>query len=196
MTVWANPIPVSVVLVPVRAEPGLGLLVVRRGIEPRKGKLALVGGFLEEHETWQVGGAREVQEETGVKVDATKLEPLWFTSTQPMPNRVLLFSVAPALERAMLPRSRQTPRRAERGLIFGPEALEDVFAFPLHIEAARMWFNFRASRGLTGSPRLELPHTNDEPEIAGAPGVLAPGALSSYCSAASTDSCNVSGTGS
>lgn len=151
MTVWANPIPVSVVLVPVRTESGLGLLTVRRGIEPRKGKLALVGGFLEEHETWQTGGAREVLEETGVKVDATKLEPLWFTSTQPMPNRVLLFSVAPALERAGLSAFAPNTETAERGLIFGPEALEDVFAFPLHIQAAQMWFK---TQSLTGPHRF------------------------------------------
>ena len=44
--VWANPIPVVVVLVPVGHEARLGLLVVRRGIEPQRGKLALVGGFV------------------------------------------------------------------------------------------------------------------------------------------------------
>src|SRR3954471_23258251 len=69
--VWANPIPVSVVLVPVKREGRTGLLVVRRAIEPKKGKLALVGGFLEEHETWAEGGAREIREETGVNVDPT-----------------------------------------------------------------------------------------------------------------------------
>ena len=37
-----------------------GLLVIRRGIQPGKDKLALVGGFLEDHETWAEGGAREI----------------------------------------------------------------------------------------------------------------------------------------
>ena len=151
VTVWANPIPVSVVLVPVRSEQGTGLLVVRRGIEPRKGMLALVGGFLEEHETWQVGGAREVAEEVGVTVDATKLTPLWFTSTEPRPNRVLLFSVAPTLERASLAAFTPSTESQERGVIYGPQGLEDVFAFPLHIQAARKWFE---SQGLTGPHRF------------------------------------------
>ena len=147
VTVWANPIPVSVVLVPVRSAKGTGLLVVRRGIEPRKGHLALVGGFLEEHETWQVGGAREVSEEVGVTVDATKLVPFWFTSTEPRPNRVVLFSVAPVLEHASLAPFTPSTESQERGVIYGPQGLEDVFAFPLHIQAARKWFE---SQGLNG----------------------------------------------
>jgi ADP-ribose pyrophosphatase YjhB (NUDIX family) len=96
--VWANPIPVSVVLVPVIRQGKTGLLVVRRAVEPGVGKLALVGGFLEEHETWQQGGAREVLEETGIKIDAKAIEPFWFTSTAPRPNHVLLFSVASPLD--------------------------------------------------------------------------------------------------
>ena len=51
-TIWANPIPVSVVLLPVVRDGKTGLLVIRRGIEPGLRKLALVGGFIEEHETW------------------------------------------------------------------------------------------------------------------------------------------------
>src|SRR5688572_229267 len=76
--IWANPIPVSVVLVPIVREERAGLLVVRRAIEPQKGKLALAGGFLEEQETWAEGGAREIREETGIEIDPTKLKPFWF----------------------------------------------------------------------------------------------------------------------
>ncbi len=144
--VWANPIPVSVVLVPVMREGKTGLLVVRRGIEPGKGKLAVVGGFLEEHETWQVGGAREVKEETGVTVDPASLVSFWFTSTAPRPNRVLLFSVAAPLEASALGTFQGDHETEERGLIFGPGGIETVFAFPLHVEAVRRFF---ADRGIT-----------------------------------------------
>jgi ADP-ribose pyrophosphatase YjhB (NUDIX family) len=146
-TIWANPVPVCVVLVPVIDGARTGLLVVRRSIEPRIGKLALVGGFLEEHETWQDGGAREVREETGVAVEAASLEPLWFTSTSPRPNRVLLFSIAaPVHAHALAP---FTPNKevSERGLVFGPGGLDDVFAFPLHAEAARRFFAKRGGSG-------------------------------------------------
>jgi ADP-ribose pyrophosphatase YjhB (NUDIX family) len=124
-----------------------GLLVVRRAIEPRKGLLALVGGFLEEHETWQQGGVREIREETGVIVDPATLEPFWYTSTEPRPNRVLLFSCAkPISESALVP---LTPNHevSERGLVFGPDGLDEIFAFSLHIEAMRRFFR---ERGVTG----------------------------------------------
>lgn len=145
--VWANPIPVSVVLVPVHAQGRTGLLVVRRSIEPQKGRLALVGGFLEEHERWQEGGAREIFEETGLRVDATTLEPVWFTSTEPRPNRVLLFSVAAPIEAASLPPFVPSNETSERGLVFGPEGLADVFAFPLHARAAEKFFAARGAHG-------------------------------------------------
>jgi ADP-ribose pyrophosphatase YjhB (NUDIX family) len=134
--IWDNPIPVSVVLVPVRHQGKIGLLVVRRGIPP-VGKLAIVGGFLEAHETWQQGGAREVLEETGVTLIGAP-EPFWFTSTEPKPNRVLLFSLAPTLDSlgAFTPNA----ETLERGLVFGPDGLEGEFAFPLHVQAAKRFF--------------------------------------------------------
>jgi NADH pyrophosphatase NudC (nudix superfamily) len=54
-TSYLNPLPVSVVLVPVDN----GLLFIRRRIEPGKGKLALPGGFINLGETWQEAGVRE-----------------------------------------------------------------------------------------------------------------------------------------
>lgn len=156
--VWSNPIPVSVVLVPIEGHAAvgpneLGLLVVRRAIEPRRGKLALVGGFLEDHETWAQGGAREIKEETGVVVDPATLSTFWFTSTEPRPNRVLLFSIASPLPVTALGTFSANEETGERGLIFGPEGLEDIFAFPLHTEAARRFF---ASRGQQGAHRYAI----------------------------------------
>lgn len=139
--IWANPIPVSVVLVPVLKGDKTGLLVVRRSIEPKKGLLALVGGFLEEHETWAVGGAREIREETGVEIDPETLTPMWFTSTAPRPNRVLLFSVAKALDVSALGKFTPSNETSERGVVFGPEGLDQIFAFPLHVEAAKRFFD-------------------------------------------------------
>ena len=146
--VWANPIPVSVLLVPIVDGGHTGVLVVRRAIPPAIGKLALVGGFLEEHERWQDGGAREVREETGVAVDATRIEPLWFTSTEPRPNRVLLFGTTAPLDAAALPAFAANHEVSERGVVFGPDGLDEVFASGLHVEAARRFF---AARAITGA---------------------------------------------
>lgn len=45
------------------------LLVCRRGKEPAKGTLDLSGGFVDMYETSEEGVAREVLEETGLKVE-------------------------------------------------------------------------------------------------------------------------------
>jgi ADP-ribose pyrophosphatase YjhB (NUDIX family) len=150
MQIWSNPIPVSVVLLPVRHQLGEGLLVVRRSIEPKKGLLALTGGFLEDHETWQQGGAREVREETGVAIDHQTISAFWFTSTAPKPNRVLLFSVARPIEASAMPAFAPSNETSERGLVFGPEGLSSLFAFDLHVAAVERYF---AAAGISGPHR-------------------------------------------
>lgn len=145
--VWANPLPVTIALVPVEDDGRTGLLVVRRAIQPQLGKLGLVGGFLEDHESWTDGAARETREETGVIIDASAITPLWFASSTPRPNRVLLFGTAAPISAASLPAFLPSPESSERGLVFGPDGLIDVFAFGLHVEAAKRWFDARGVGG-------------------------------------------------
>ncbi|HWO19352.1 MAG TPA: NUDIX domain-containing protein [Kofleriaceae bacterium] len=146
---WANPIPVAVALVPVQDEARTGLLVVRRAIPP-VGKLALIGGFVEEHESWQACAAREVREEAGVDIDPARLEPLWYASSEPRPNRVLLFALAAPLRAADLPSFVPNTEASERGLIFGPSGIDDLIAFSLHSEAVRRFFAGRSIDGPAG----------------------------------------------
>ena len=143
--IWANPLPVTVVLAQIIDGERTGLLVVRRAIRPQIAKLALVGGFLEAHETWQQGGAREVREEAGVTIDPAQLEPHWFASSEPTPDRVMLFSLAPPLPASALPSFTPNGEASERGIIYGPGGLDGVFAFSTHVEAARRYF---AARGV------------------------------------------------
>jgi ADP-ribose pyrophosphatase YjhB (NUDIX family) len=146
-TIWANPTPVAVVLLPVVDGERTGLLVVRRAIEPHVGKLTLVGGFLEEHETWQVGTTREIFEEAGTVIDPETLTPFWFASTAPRPNRVLLFSIAEPIDVVALGAFERNAEASERGLIFGPEGLDELIAFRTHVAATRRYF---LQRGITG----------------------------------------------
>jgi len=67
---FKNPPTVTVVMVPVA---GRGILLIRRGIQPHIGKLALPGGYHVEGETWQEAAAREVLEETGIIIDKLRI---------------------------------------------------------------------------------------------------------------------------
>ncbi len=140
MEIWANPIPVTVVLLPIQHRDRTGLLVIRRGIEPRRGLLALVGGFVEEHESWQSAGAREMREEAGVKIASDSLDTFWFASSHPYPSRILLFALGRAVASNDLPPFAPCGEASERGAVFGSAGLDDLFAFPLHVQAASRYF--------------------------------------------------------
>lgn len=92
---WNNPLPVVVAIIPIVADesaitvverricarepapdagPGrrqveVSLMVIRRGIEPDVGTLALPSGYIDMGETWQEAACREVLEETGLNYD-------------------------------------------------------------------------------------------------------------------------------
>jgi ADP-ribose pyrophosphatase YjhB (NUDIX family) len=150
--IWANPVPVAVVLLPVIDGGRRGLLVVRRAIPP-VGAIALVGGFIEDHESWQACAAREMREEADVVIDPARLEPWWYASSAPRPDRLLVFSLAPAVEGRALPPFTPNAEATERGVFFGCGGAggaggaggpggggDDDLGFPLHAEAARRYF--------------------------------------------------------
>ena len=84
---------VVVVLVLVRG----GLLMIRCGLAEGHGELALPGGYQMRGETWQEAGAREVFEETGVRVEPEHLRALSIVTTLDRQQN-LLFSQTPPVE--------------------------------------------------------------------------------------------------
>lgn len=132
-TTWKNPTPVAVMLVPVR-DP-LGLIVIRRGIEPQIGSLALPGGYVDWEEDWRAAGAREVREETGIELDPESIGA-FDVASPPDGRTVLIFGIAPPLRRDALPAFAPTPETTERTIIEAPEAM----AFPLHTAAVEQFF--------------------------------------------------------
>ena len=129
-TAYRNPLPVSVVLLPVDH----GLLTVRRAIEPRIGQLALPGGFINIGESWQAAGAREVLEETGISIDPATISDFWTRSAPD--GTVLVFGLARGLSGADLPTFVANEETAELVIVRAPTPL----AFPLHTDAAAAWF--------------------------------------------------------
>lgn len=128
---YLNPLPVSVVLVPVDA----GLLVVRRAIPPRQGQLALPGGFIGVGESWQAAGARELFEEAGVTIDPAQIR-LFDVQSAP-DGTVLIFGLAAPLCAEDLPPFSASDEAGERLVIDAPVEL----AFPLHTLVAGRYFD-------------------------------------------------------
>lgn len=127
---YLNPVPVAVLLQPVDD----GLLVVRRGISPGRGMLALPGGFIDFGERWQEACARELLEETGVAVAP---EDVALEGVESTGRHVLVFGRGPLLRAADLPAFVPNAECVERVVV--REAVE--LAFGLHTEAVRRWFS-------------------------------------------------------
>lgn len=127
-TSYQNPKPVAVALQPVAG----GLLVVRRGIPPAQGRLALPGGYIDIGETWPEAAVRELAEETGLTADPAEVR-LFDTISAP-DGTVLIFGLLPALDSAAaLPPS--APNDESMGWEILPGAAELGFAIHTAIVA-------------------------------------------------------------
>lgn len=134
---YKNPTPVAVLLVPVTSG---GLLTVRRGIEPGLGKLALPGGFVNTGEDWRQAAARELYEETGIRLNPEGIETYAVESSTEV-DVLLVFGQARPVALDDLPPFRPTDETTERCVLEGPETL----AFPLHTEIAARYFGAEGS---------------------------------------------------
>jgi ADP-ribose pyrophosphatase YjhB (NUDIX family) len=125
---YQNPLPVSVVLLPVDNE----LLVIRRNIPP-VGRLALPGGFIEVGETWQKAGQRELFEETGIEIASDEIK-LFEVKSAP-DGTVLIFGLANKKSKNHIT---FTDNDETQEVSFISEAVE--LGFPLHTEVVKKYF--------------------------------------------------------
>jgi ADP-ribose pyrophosphatase YjhB (NUDIX family) len=133
-TSFLNPIPVAVLVLPVDD----GVLVVRRGIEPRKGLLALPGGFIDLKETWQEAASRELMEETGYSLDPAEIEDFRVLSAPD--GTLLVFGLAKPRTSAELPPFVPNSETEEVLILSQPETL----AFSLHTQVLEEYFERRS----------------------------------------------------
>jgi 8-oxo-dGTP diphosphatase len=130
---WHNPLPVAMVLLPVRTGSGPGLVVIRRDIEPARGELALPGGFIETGETWQEAAVRELREETGLPASPDEVRLFDVVSALRV---ITIVALLPARDAADLPASAPNDEVSEWLVITGPTRL----AFPTATDAANRYF--------------------------------------------------------
>ena len=133
---FLNPLPVAVVLVPVDG----GLIVIRRGIEPCRGKLALPGGYINLGESWQEAAVREVYEETGIVVKTPEIKEFGVRSAED--GTLLVFGLAHPRSSSQIPPFHPTDETTERIILTTPQEL----AFALHSEMVKHYFEQGSKR--------------------------------------------------
>ena len=122
---YRNALPVAVTILPMDG----GVLVVRRGIEPGQGKLAFPGGYIEFGESWQNAGAREIFEETGIRIEAASIQE--FAVKSAPDGTLLIFGITPAIDLELLRSFVPSEEAPEVVIVRDPIEM----AFPLHTEA-------------------------------------------------------------
>jgi 8-oxo-dGTP pyrophosphatase MutT (NUDIX family) len=133
-TTWRNPLPVAVTLLPVDTGEGRGIVVVRRDIEPRRGELALPGGFIELGESWQEAAVRELLEETTIAAEAGDVR--LFDVHSVASGNLIVFGVLPPRPAAELPPSVRTEESLGFEVAVGPREL----CFPTHTDMLAAYF--------------------------------------------------------
>ncbi len=131
-TTYRNPTPVAVLLLPVDD----GVLCIRRGLIDGRGQLALPGGYVDFGETWQQAAARELLEETQIRIDADDIKLLDVHSA---PNTLLVFATHPRLSSSSLSAFSPSDEITERVVVTVPT----VLAFDLHTRVLGRWFGVR-----------------------------------------------------
>lgn len=112
-----------------------GLLLIRRGISPAKGKWALPGGFIDFGESWQQATSRELTEEVGLQTTASDFD-LFKVKTASNSN-VLIFGTATLPEEELLRCVREFKPNTEVLEVGFFKTLPEDMAFPSHAQVVQ-----------------------------------------------------------
>lgn len=138
---WISPFPVSVLILPVESADGaLGVLLVRRGIEPCRGQWCLPGGYLQQDESLETGAFRENQEESTVKLPPDW--PIRLTHSRPVAadtKQIIVFCEAQPIAETLLPDPFKPSDEETEAIMVTRQPIK--LCFGTHTEALRMYFD-------------------------------------------------------
>lgn len=140
--VWKNPLPVVVIELEINYYPehrSPGLLVILRKNEPHIGEWAFPGGYMEVGETWQEAAARELEEETQIKMRPDQFVIVNILSALKSNSNLLLFCRA-RLNVSQLPIKEFLPNSEVSAIKFVDN--EIPLAFPLHSQMMQEYFKY------------------------------------------------------
>ncbi|SEH16472.1 ADP-ribose pyrophosphatase YjhB, NUDIX family [Natronorubrum sediminis] len=123
--IWHNPVPCASVAVVDRSRPDPAVLCVERDVPPGVGEWTLPGGHMEIGEDPAVAAVRELEEETGVRLDPDALSLLEATAFPPRNDKhvVTIHYVADASEARGEPTAGSDARSAR---FWSPAAFDDT----------------------------------------------------------------------
>ncbi len=128
---YANPVPGAGVLI----EMDAGIVLIKRGHNPHKGRWALPAGFIEADESIEEAAIRECKEETGLDVELIEMFHVDSFPNDPTPQSgiIIFYRVRPI-------GGKLTPGDdAHEAAIFRPENIPHDLAFRTHRAAVKKW---------------------------------------------------------
>lgn len=116
------------------------VVLVRRGMEPKKGLWCLPAGYVEADELVEEGVAREVWEETGLEIEVDEMLNVYSFGREPQTGVLLVYSGH------IVGGDLHAGDDAEEVRFFAPDQLpaDHEIAFHTHLEALRDWRRARA----------------------------------------------------
>ncbi len=131
---WKNPIPVATILQPMTDGERFGLLILERAIQPKLGEWSLPGGFMEDNgESSEEAAARELFEETGIKLDI--LPKLVFTQSTNNGQLLIMHE-----SKQLFNINEITIKLCSENSAWRVAWELENLAFPIHNRAANYWF--------------------------------------------------------
>ena len=145
---FKNPVPGVGVLV----ELENGVVLIKRGHHPKKGRWALPAGFIEADESIEEAAIRECKEETNLDIELLEMFHVDSFPTDPTPQSgIIIFYRAKPIRGDLQPGD-----DAAEATVFPADALPPNVAFRTHRAALTRWAGLHGAQATFSAPKDEI----------------------------------------